>query len=74
MCSWPIPMPSAASVWTMISAPVPFGQAVDSPDGNELALVRSELERVLRPRGPPRPAGHLRRPGPWTTGMTLAGA
>jgi SAM-dependent methyltransferase len=44
--SWQVPMPSTAAVWTVISAPVPFGRALDGVVGNELALVRSELEQV----------------------------
>src|SRR5262249_18126376 len=43
MFSWQVPMPSAAGVWAAISAPVPFGQALDGLANNELALVRSEL-------------------------------
>jgi hypothetical protein len=46
MFSWQIPMPSAAAVWTVISAPVPFGRALDHLSDDELALVRDELERA----------------------------
>jgi hypothetical protein len=46
MFSWQVPMPSAAAVWTVISAPVPFGQALDGLASNELAPVRSELEQA----------------------------
>jgi SAM-dependent methyltransferase len=46
MFSWPIPMPSAAAVWTVISGPVPFGPALDHLSGDGLALVRSELEQA----------------------------
>jgi hypothetical protein len=45
MYSWPFPMPSAAAVWAVISAPVPFGRALDSLAGSELEAVRSELEQ-----------------------------
>jgi hypothetical protein len=38
-------MPSAAAVWTVISAPVPFGRAKDSLASSELEIVRSELEQ-----------------------------
>lgn len=44
--SWQIVMPSAAAAWTVISAPVPFGQALDTLAGNETALVRGELEQA----------------------------
>ena len=47
MFSWQIPMPSAAALWAVISAPVPFGQALDSLASDELALVRGELEQAL---------------------------
>jgi len=47
MFSWPIPMPSAAAVWSVISAPVPFGRAMDSLAGHELEVVRSELEEAM---------------------------
>jgi hypothetical protein len=46
MFSWQVPMPSAAAVWTVTSAPVPFGRALDSLASNELPLVRSELEQA----------------------------
>jgi trans-aconitate methyltransferase len=48
MFSWQVPMPSAAAVWTVASAPVPFGRALDHLAGNEngLALVRGELEQA----------------------------
>jgi trans-aconitate methyltransferase len=46
MFSWQVPMPSAAAVWAVTSAPVPFGQALDSLTGHELALIRSELEQA----------------------------
>lgn len=44
MYSWQLPMPSAA-VWAVISAPVPFGRALDSLADSELGAVRSELEQ-----------------------------
>jgi SAM-dependent methyltransferase len=43
MFSWQVPMPSTAALWTMVSAPVPFGRALDGLAGDELALIRSEL-------------------------------
>jgi SAM-dependent methyltransferase len=46
MFSWQLPMPSAAAVWAVISAPVPFGRALDSLAGHELEIVRSELEQA----------------------------
>ena len=46
MFSWQVPMPSPAAVWAAISAPVPFGRALDSLASDELALVRSELEQA----------------------------
>jgi hypothetical protein len=46
MFSWQLPMPSAAAVWTVISAPVPFGRALDGLISDEAALVRSELEQA----------------------------
>jgi SAM-dependent methyltransferase len=46
MFSWQLPMPSAAAVWTVISAPVPFGRALDSLTSQEAALVRGELEQA----------------------------
>jgi SAM-dependent methyltransferase len=46
MFSWQVPMPSAAVVWTVISAPVPFGRALDSLASDELAIVRGELEEA----------------------------
>ena len=46
MFSWQMPMPSAAAVWAFASAPVPFGRALDALAGDELALVRSELEQA----------------------------
>jgi SAM-dependent methyltransferase len=46
MFSWQLPMPSADAVWTAISAPVPFGRALEALAGDELALVRSELEQA----------------------------
>jgi SAM-dependent methyltransferase len=46
MFSWQVLMPSAAAIWAVISAPVPFGQAMDSLAGNELEIVRSELEHA----------------------------
>jgi SAM-dependent methyltransferase len=45
MFSWQLPMPSPAAVWTVISAPVPFGRALDSLAGRELETVKSELEQ-----------------------------
>jgi len=39
-------MPSAAALWAVISAPVPFGRAMDSLASNELPRVRSELEQA----------------------------
>jgi len=46
MFSWQIVMPSAAAVWAVISAPVPFGRALDGLADNETALVRGELEQA----------------------------
>ena len=46
MFSWQVPMPSAAAAWAVISAPVPFGRALDHLAGGELALVRGELEQA----------------------------
>ena len=46
MFSWQLPMPSAASIWAVISAPVPFGRALDSLVGGELEVVRGELDQV----------------------------
>jgi SAM-dependent methyltransferase len=46
MFSWQLPLLSADAVWAMISAPVPFGAALDALAGDELALVRSELEQA----------------------------
>jgi SAM-dependent methyltransferase len=46
MFSWQVPMPSPAAVWTVISAPVPFGRALDGLASHELALIRGELEQV----------------------------
>ncbi len=46
MFSWQVPMPSPAAVWTVISAPVPFGRALDSLASSELGIVRSELEQA----------------------------
>jgi hypothetical protein len=46
MFSWQVPMASAAAVWTVIFAPIPFGRALDGLASNELALVRSELEQA----------------------------
>ena len=46
MFSWQIPMPSAVAAWTVISAPVPFGRALDHLADDEMALVRSELEQA----------------------------
>ena len=46
MFSWQLPMPSAAAVWTVISAPLPFGRALDSLATNERALARTELEQA----------------------------
>jgi Methyltransferase domain len=45
MFSWQLPMPSAAAVWAMISAPVPFGRALEALAGDELALVPGDLEQ-----------------------------
>jgi SAM-dependent methyltransferase len=45
MFSWQVPMPSPAAVWAVISAPVPFGRALDSLAGSELETVKSELEQ-----------------------------
>ncbi|HTU72772.1 MAG TPA: class I SAM-dependent methyltransferase [Trebonia sp.] len=45
MFSWPLTMPSAAAVWAVIAAPVPFGRAMDSLAGSELEAVRRELEQ-----------------------------
>ena len=47
MFSWPVEMPSPAAVWTVISAPVPFGRALDGLGDQEPALVRSDLEREM---------------------------
>jgi SAM-dependent methyltransferase len=46
MFSWQLPMPSAAAVWTVISAPVPFGRARDSLASSELEIVRRQLEQA----------------------------
>lgn len=46
MFSWQIPMPSSTVVWTVISAPVPFGRALEGLASGELALVRNELEQA----------------------------
>jgi SAM-dependent methyltransferase len=46
MFSWQLPMPSADAVWAVISAPVPFGRALEALAGDELALVRGELEQA----------------------------
>jgi SAM-dependent methyltransferase len=46
MFSWQTPMPSPAALWAVISAPVPFGRALDSLASNERALVRSDLEQA----------------------------
>jgi hypothetical protein len=46
MFSWQVPMPSPAAVWALISAPVPFGRALDAVPSDELALDRSELEQA----------------------------
>jgi hypothetical protein len=46
MFSWQLPMPSAAAVWTVISAPVPFGRALDSLASSEPQIVGSELEQA----------------------------
>jgi SAM-dependent methyltransferase len=46
MFSWQLPIPSADAVWAVISAPVPFGQALEALAGDELALVRGELEQA----------------------------
>jgi SAM-dependent methyltransferase len=42
---WQLPMPSPAAVWAAISAPVPFGAALDSLASSDLETVRSELEQ-----------------------------
>jgi len=39
-------MPSAAAAWTMVSAPVPFGRALDGLDSSELEIVQHELEEA----------------------------
>jgi SAM-dependent methyltransferase len=44
--SWQLPMPSPAAVWAAISAPVPFGAALDSLTGSDLDTVRNELEQA----------------------------
>jgi SAM-dependent methyltransferase len=46
MFSWQVLMPSAAAIWAVISAPVPFGRGMDSLAGSELEIVRSELEQA----------------------------
>jgi SAM-dependent methyltransferase len=46
MFSWQLPIPSADAVWAVISAPVPFGQALEALARDELALVRGELEQA----------------------------
>jgi SAM-dependent methyltransferase len=46
MFSWQVPMPSAAAIWAVISAPVPFGRAIDSLASNELEIVRTALEHA----------------------------
>jgi hypothetical protein len=46
MFAWQVPMPSTAAVWTLISAPVPFGRALDGLASDELALIRKELEQA----------------------------
>jgi hypothetical protein len=40
-------MPSADAIWTVISAPVPFGRALDGLVGDALALVRGELDLAM---------------------------
>lgn len=44
MFSWQLPMPSAAAVWNLVAAPVPFGRALDDLPRSQLDTVRSELE------------------------------
>jgi SAM-dependent methyltransferase len=46
MFSWQLPMRSPAAIWAVISAPVPFGRALDGLASSKLALVRSELEQA----------------------------
>jgi hypothetical protein len=46
MFSWQLPIASANAVWAVISAPVPFGAALETLADDELALVRSELEQA----------------------------
>jgi SAM-dependent methyltransferase len=46
MFSWQLPMPSADAVWAVISAPVPFGAALETLADDEPALFRSELEQA----------------------------
>ena len=46
MFSWQVPMPSAAAVWMMVSAPVPFGRALDGLDSGEREIVQNELEEA----------------------------
>jgi SAM-dependent methyltransferase len=43
--SWQLPVPSADAVWALISAPVPFAAALETLAGDDLALIRSELEQ-----------------------------
>jgi len=46
MFSWPVPLPSAAAIWAVATAPVPFGRALDSLAAQELETVRVELEEA----------------------------
>ena len=46
MFSWRVPMPSAAAVLAVVSAPVPFGRAWDNLAASEHEKVKSELEQA----------------------------
>jgi hypothetical protein len=46
MFSWQLPIPSAGAVWAVISAPVPFGRALDALARSQLEIVRSELDEA----------------------------
>jgi SAM-dependent methyltransferase len=43
MFSWQVPLPSAAAIWAVATAPVPFGRALDSLAARELDAIRGEL-------------------------------
>jgi SAM-dependent methyltransferase len=46
MFSWQVRLPSAAAIWAVATAPVPFGRALDSLADQELETARSELEEA----------------------------